>query len=167
MRIIKAFTSLVAIGIFSVMFLTVTTPLVYASSGGSGEPGDLCEVPSGYVCEYVEPKYTGTIAGYLEGGNIYIYTPCPLYQVGKTDRCFKCYIYIPDYNPFIRASDKLPSKAKDLKGFCALGLEDYNYVGFLDQCGGWGYYELVEVHDLKVSGNTFTFHGVIRPVNCY
>jgi len=170
MRIIKAFTSLAVIGILAVLFLTVISPLVYATSGGSGEPGEQCgKAPEEYTCGYLQPKYIGTIAGRWEDGNIYIYTPCPLYQAGKSevgdsDCCFKCYIYIPDNGSFYIGGATLPSKAKDLKGLC-----DYStiwqFVGFCYD-GVTDLYEIVEARNLKVSGNTFTFHAVIRPVYC-
>jgi hypothetical protein len=169
MRIIKAFTILAVMGIFSVMLLIITTPLVYGS-GGAGEPGELCGyAPEEYTCGYLQPKYTGTIAGRWEEGNIYIYTPCPLYQLGKSaigdsDCCFKCYIYIPDDGSFYIASETLPSKAKDLKGLCDYSTV-WQFVGF---CGGvTDVYEIVQASNLKmVSDNEFTFHAVIRPVYC-
>ncbi len=155
MRILKAFASLAVMGVFAVMVLIVTAPLVYAG-GSSGEPGGDCPNPLLIEFQYVDPPYIGDItAKWIEG---IVWINGLVQQEGNRG----CFGSISPNDPAFFGSMSLEAfqnlKAVDnkegavsIKGECLIGWNP------IFNCGEIGYFEIVSIGNLNYSADQKSF----------
>ena len=154
MRILKAFTSLAVMGVFAVMVLIVTAPLVYAG-GSSGEPGGGCPNPLLINFQYVDPPYIGDItAEWIEGlGDVLItglveqegHREC----FGNANRAYSGSMSLEAFQNLKAVDNK--EGAFSIKGTCLIGWNP------IFTCGEIGYFEIVSIGNIKYSADQKSF----------
>jgi hypothetical protein len=157
MRILKAFTSLAVMGVFAVMVLIVTAPLVYAT-GSAGEPGSDCPNPLLIEFQYVDPPYIGDITAEWILGDVWI---SGLVEqegnrgcFGNANRAFFGSMSLEAFQNLKAVDNK--EGAVSIKGTCLIGWNPFF------NCGEIGYFEIVSIGNLNYSADQKSFTAKVR-----